>query len=77
MTYMYVQEYKIFSSYLYIHVHVNVFISLSFVSSRIQFAINFSAIWICLVKSWSRVAGLDGVSSVDGILGVVSREFVR
>lgn len=48
---MYVQEYKIFSSYLYIHVHVNVFISLSFVSSRIQFAINFSAILICLVKS--------------------------
>lgn len=26
---------------------------------------------------WSRVAGLDSVSSVDGILGVVSREFVR
>lgn len=62
--------------YMYMYI-VNVFISLSFVSSRIQFAINFSAIWICLVKSWSRVAGLDGVSSVDGILGVVSREFVR
>lgn len=46
---MYVQEYKIFSSYLYIQVYV--FISLSFISSRIQFAIDFSAIWICLVKS--------------------------
>lgn len=64
--YTYVQEYKIFSSYLYIQVYV--FISLSFISSRILVLFGFV---------WSRVAGLDGVSSVDGILGVVSREFVR
>lgn len=69
MTYMYVQEYKIFSSYLYIQVYV--FISLSFISSRIQL------ILVLFGFVWSRIAGLDGVSSVDGILGVVSREFVR
>lgn len=56
--------------YMYMYI-VNVFISLSFVSSRIQL------ILVLFGFVWSRVAGLDGVSSVDGILGVVSREFVR
>lgn len=55
---------------IYINI-VHVFISLS---SR---AFSSQLFLVLLRFVWSRVAGLDGVSSVDGILGVVSREFVR
>lgn len=52
--------------YMYMYI-VNVFIFLFFI---------FLCILVLFGFVWLRVVGFDGVSFVDGILGVVFREFV-